>query len=517
MCFVAPSASSLPAVCLPRAVPTSHPSLARCCCLPPALQAGELERARLDHQAALAERQALEAQHSLRDDWMEVLRLVGGAQRGEQGQQGQQGQPLDALAVAAGTSAVASAEGPHAAQQLAAWLESVAGSSARAAAEGRWVPTLAGDIAAALRASPSLLATVGAVTPAQLVAMWDSLLAQLAELLATVEASGCKSAERQLVSLMIESVSGPAASELQFAALPPPPPAPAAHPSQPLLPPPTASTCLQCLFFDLVTLLRPAHFKLFMAARGVAPGGSPRAQWGEVVAALRLTPAQRRGLTAEWHAFKARQAELAAAASAAAARVAAAAAAPVPQCAADGQPAGAAPTAAAAAVESAAPPASLMAVVEHYMRLAEGTGELAAAADARWASLLAYSDAAWYRLTPLQGARLLAACRPFYPDPIQIGMALEQAEAEAEAAAEAEAEGEAEAAAAGGSEVPASGSQPPRTLLEAAQEGGSGDGLAAAEAHCWRLGQPAAAQQGGSGGAPSGQLASILLSGAGPK
>lgn len=195
-------------------------------------------------------------------------------------------------------------------------------------------------------------------------------------------------------------------------------------PTPPLLAPPP-----QCLFLDLVTLLQPNHFKLLVATRSLAPQPDEgvHAQWQAVVSTLCLTPAQLRGLRAEWQAFLAIQAQLAGAANAAAAGVAAAAPAQTPQCATGSQQLPS-PAAAAAAVEQ--PAASMAAQVERYVQLAERVGELAAAADAHWAALLAFSDATWYMLTPLQGARLLAACRPFYPDPIQLVRALLEAEVE---------------------------------------------------------------------------------------
>lgn len=101
------------------------------------------------------------------------------------------------------------AQAPHAALQLAAWLEELAGSSTRPeAASGRWVPLQAASIASSLRASPGLLTSVRALTPAQLLGLWDTLLVQVDELLARVEATACKAAEQQLAGLMIESVRG---------------------------------------------------------------------------------------------------------------------------------------------------------------------------------------------------------------------------------------------------------------------------------------------------------------------
>ena len=280
------------------------------------------------------------------------------------------------------------------------------------------------------------------------------------------------------------------------------------------------------MFFDLVTLLRPDCLKLLMAARGMAeppPGQALHPQCRDALAALRLTPAQRRGLVAEWRAFRERQAELAGAAGAAAAGVAAAApaaaAGPALQPAAGGQQiqqlglletAAAAP-AAAASQAAWAPAASLAAQVDQYLRLAGHAGQLAAAADARWASLLAFSDAAWYMLTPLQGARLLAACRPSYPDPIQLARALEEEEAAALAAAAAPAAAAVAAAAESGAEAGASSSssQPPGASAEEAADGGEAE-AGAAPAHSWW--RQAAERRGGSAAAPSGQAPSTLLS-----
>ncbi|PSC69829.1 hypothetical protein C2E20_6751 [Micractinium conductrix] len=420
--------------------------------------ASQLERARLEHQAAVSEHKALEAGHSLRDDWLEVLRLLREAQDAEAAA-GKGAAP--AAAPPGDSDARGGAEASHEALQLADWLEAAAGSGGEAAASGQYVPKLAPALASWLRASPHVLASVRALTPAQLFqyisALWDRVLERVTELLAMVDAAACKQAERQLTDLMVES----------------------------------------CLFLDLVTLLRPNHIKLLMAARSMAPQAAgergQHADWRDVVAALRLTPAQRRALRGEWQAFQARHSQLASAANAAAAGIATAAA-PASQRADDSQHSGLPTSAAAVAAAGTAGLAageatagSMAAHVEPYTRLAESAGELAAAADAHWAALLTFSDEAWYSLTPLQGARLLVACRPFYPDPIQLCMALQEEEAEG----------------AGRGEIG------PAQLGGAEAEEAGGGGIEAAAAWGWV--RQAAERRDGSGALPAGLPPSSLL------
>lgn len=176
------------------------------------MQTAQLEQARLENEAVASEHSALEAQHSLRDDWMQVLRLLGETQQAERASGGSPAPAIAAAAPAPPGDTIATSSGcgdaSQAALQLAAWLEAAAGSSGQlAAAPGQYVPTLAPAIAACLRTSPGMLASVRALTPAQLVGLWDELLGRIAALLATVEATGCKASERQLTVLMIESVS----------------------------------------------------------------------------------------------------------------------------------------------------------------------------------------------------------------------------------------------------------------------------------------------------------------------
>lgn len=284
------------------------------------------------------------------------------------------------------------------------------------------------------------------------------------------------------------------------------------------LPPPPHAACLrallnapappaptvppaQCLFFDLLTLLRPDYLEMFISERAMTAGGDAQARLRQAVASLRLSPGQRRGFLAEWRAFQARQAELASAANAAVAGVAAAAA-PAGLPTADGQPPAAAAAAAPPAADEAeaAPVYSFAAHAERCMRLAERAGQLAAAADAHAAALLAFSDATWYILTPMQGARLLVACGESYPDPIQLALAVEAAGAEAADSTESE----------------GSSSRPPHALLEAAAEG-DGSACDARQAECdaaaayqsWRQ---QAAKQGSSCATSPGQLQASLLS-----
>lgn len=175
----------------------------------------------MEHQAAVSEHAVLEASHSLRDDWMETLRLLREAHAAEAaaGQiagdtcsasvmpvSATAGQTAAAAPASHSSSSSSGAGDSHAALQLAEWLEAAARSGGQQAASGQYVPTLAAAIAALLRTSPHTLAAVRALTPAQLVALWDRLLERVAELLAVVEAAGCKQAERQLTDLMIESV-----------------------------------------------------------------------------------------------------------------------------------------------------------------------------------------------------------------------------------------------------------------------------------------------------------------------
>lgn len=236
-----------------------------------------------------------------------------------------------------------------------------------------------------------------------------------------------------------------------------------------------------------------------MSERAMAAGGDAQARLRQAVASLRLSSGQRRGFLAEWRAFQARQAELASAANAAVAGVAAAAA-PAGLPAADGQPPAAAAAAAVAQAAEAAPVYSFAAHAERCMRLAERAGQLAAAADAHAAALLAFSDATWYILTPMQGARLLVACGESYPDPIQLALAVEAAGAEAADSAESN----------------GSSSRPPHALLEAAAEG-DGSACEARQAECdaaaavqsWRQ---QAAKQGSSCATSPGQLQASLLS-----
>ncbi len=273
---------------------------------------------------------------------------------------------------------------------------------------------------------------------------------------------------------------------------------------------------VQCLFMDLLTLLRPAHLKLLMAARGGAPaaaegGCAQQALYDEAVAALRLSPGQRRSMVAEWRAFQARQAELAGAVNAAAAGAAAAAELP-PQSAADDEPQEAAsPTTAAAAAAAAAaaraaagaaaaaqeaeagPASSLAAQAEQCMLLAQRAGALSAAAEAHWAALLAFHDTAWYMLTPLQGARLLVACRGLYPDPVQLALAVERLEAEA----------------AGGEQTEPSGSEQAGSPWQSAGHADGSDSDAAAAADSWR--QRAAEQLSGDCPQHSCELSTSLL------
>ena len=578
--FFAPPFSAQTFLLTPRLVPATRAA---------PLQASQLERARLEHQAAVSEHKALEAGHSLRDDWLEVLRLLREAQDAEAAA-GKGAAP--AAAPPGDSDARGGAEASHEALQLADWLEAAAGSGGEAAASGQYVPKLAPALASWLRASPHVLASVRALTPAQLFqyisALWDRVLERVTELLAMVDAAACKQAERQLTDLMVESVRGGVAAGVRLLngwaggggqapavlqrvrvpshkrkarhgrpaerlgwgrgraaddkgereqkgvhvaqsegrwgtgacgrwlscallggrsgskpglfvvnrrlpALPPSSPAPtAAGPS----PTPNPSPA-QCLFLDLVTLLRPNHIKLLMAARSMAPQAAgergQHADWRDVVAALRLTPAQRRALRGEWQAFQARHSQLASAANAAAAGIATAAA-PASQRADDSQHSGLPTSAAAVAAAGTAGLAageatagSMAAHVEPYTRLAESAGELAAAADAHWAALLTFSDEAWYSLTPLQGARLLVACRPFYPDPIQLCMALQEEEAEG----------------AGRGEIG------PAQLGGAEAEEAGGGGIEAAAAWGWV--RQAAERRDGSGALPAGLPPSSLL------
>lgn len=265
---------------------------------------------------------------------------------------------------------------------------------------------------------------------------------------------------------------------------------------------------------DLLTLLRPAHLKLLMAARGGASAAdgvhTKDALYDDAVAALRLSPGQRRSMVAEWRAFQARQAELAGAVNAAAAG-AAAAAELLPQSAAGGEPQEAAsPTTAAAAAAAAAaaraaaaaaqhaeaeagPASSLAAQAEQCMLLAQRAGALSAAAEAHWAALLAFHDTAWYMLTPLQGARLLVACRGLYPDPVQLALAVERLEAEA----------------AGGEQTEPSGSEQAGSPLQSAGQEDGSDSDAAAAADSWR--QRAAEQLSGDCPQHSCELSTSLL------
>ena len=294
--------------------------------------------------------------------------------------------------------------------------------------------------------------------------------------------------------------------------LPPQTACPCRHPSTdrrpthhpiPSLPPRPA----QCLFMDLLCLLRPDYLSQLIAVRGVAPladGGDVQAFYRQAAASLRLTPGQRRGLLAEWRSFQARQAELASAVSAAASGAAGAAgtAAGQPQGAANGLPdefaapapaVGAAAAAAARGAEAGLA-SSMAAQAEQCMLLVQRAGALAAAAEAHWAALLAFHDTAWYMLTPLQGARLAVACRGSYPDPIQLVVAVEQLEAEA----------------AGRAQLEASCSQPPQLQLQAAEEGqDGGESEAAAAIRAWQ--DQAAKQLSGDGDAPGGQFSAALL------
>lgn len=166
------------------------------------LQARQLDQARLEHQAVLSEQAELQARHSLRDDWMEALQVVVQAQQAEQAAQ--------QAHLAAAIAAAGSSDGMEASQaslQLAAWLETAASSRPAAASGRRYVPTLAAAMASALRTSPGVLAALQAITPAKMIELYDSVLARLAELLATVEAKRCKRSERQVADLMVESVS----------------------------------------------------------------------------------------------------------------------------------------------------------------------------------------------------------------------------------------------------------------------------------------------------------------------
>ncbi len=166
-----------------------------------------------------------------------MLRQLGEAQQAQQG-----ALPADATAAPCGQPGICTAvnssagepsppsgsggtEAPSAALQLAAWLEAAASGSSsgdgsssggggssgsgQAATGGRWVPTLAAAMASSLRASPGVLASLRSLTPAQMLELYDTVLARVTELLRTVEATGSKAAEQQLTDLLVEAVSGP--------------------------------------------------------------------------------------------------------------------------------------------------------------------------------------------------------------------------------------------------------------------------------------------------------------------
>lgn len=177
-----------------------------------------------------SENRQLEARHSLRDDWLAVLRQLGEAQQAEHaatpatpaaypppgtlvsssssGRSSLGGGSSSSAEAAPTSSSSGSGDEPSSsALQLAAWLEASASSSGRPGPDGRYVPTLAVAMASSLRSAPEVLASLRSLSFDQMNALYDTVLARGAELLAKLETSGCKAAERQLNELMVEAVS----------------------------------------------------------------------------------------------------------------------------------------------------------------------------------------------------------------------------------------------------------------------------------------------------------------------
>ena len=175
-----------------------------------------------------SENRQLEARHSLRDDWLVVLRQLGEAQQSEHaaipaapaaylppgtlissssGSSSLGGGTSSSAEASPDSSSGGGDEPSSSALQLAAWLEASASSSGRPGLDGRYVPTLAVAMASSLRSAPEVLASLRSLSFDHMNALYDTVLARGAELLAKLEATGCKAAERQLNELMVEAVS----------------------------------------------------------------------------------------------------------------------------------------------------------------------------------------------------------------------------------------------------------------------------------------------------------------------
>eukprot|EP00887_Chlorella_sp_A99_P000414 scaffold13.g414.t1 len=358
------------------------------------------ELARLEKEANASTNRVLEVTLALREEWLKLLlqTAAAAAASGEDGASSCSaadvpGPPRGAssgAATGAGTAAMAPPPAREPPMLLPPGGGGVFGPPDLDFSHLARRPKLVTALAKAALATPGMLAAVRAMTPEQFFAQWDHAINRCAELLAVVDATSSKEAEAELLHLVMNA----------------------------------------CLVFDCMMLVNPVNIKRLFARTLPPPAeGQPpiHDHWRSVAASITLTDAQRHILRQEFRSFRRRHAQLAATCNGALLGVRAAAAA-----------AAAGPGAAAAAAEAAAAPGSpsfaaarnggtMAGMVDRYVQLVEQAGQLSAAADEAWVNLLAFSDAAFLSLSPLQAARLLATSRPHFPDSVQLVQAVLEA------------------------------------------------------------------------------------------